>query len=313
MSGPTSEVNRAAADGGAQGTVAVGGPAGGYLVGSSTLALPTVAPGGDTSERVHAGWGPVRRLRPPVAPTDPPPVLAALDPDDFAAVGAYLSDRAPKPSRRRPSPSAEGAPAHPRKVTPVALLGSLLRHRRPDERNYAWNQTNLIAPGTIEITSRDFTDGGTLAPRHTGTRVGGENLSPHLAWSEPPTGSAELLFLIEDIDAPLGAKPAVHCLAIIDEASLQTPHELPPGALGKKNSAPGVTLLRSTFGRGYLGPEPLKGHGPHRYVFQIYALGHSLPDRSDRGALLKSRPRALLASIDSPVLARGRITGVYER
>ena len=195
----------------------------------------------------------------------------------------------------------------------MTVLGTLLRNSRPDERTYAWNQTNLIAPDTLKITSRDFTDAGTLAPRHAGTRVGGENVSPHLAWSGLPAGSAELLLLIEDIDAPLGAAPAVHCLAIIDEADLQTPHELPPGALAKKNPTPGVTLLRSVIGRGYHGPEPLKGHGPHRYVFQIYALGHSLLNRTDRDALLESRPRALLASIDSPVLARGRITGVCER
>jgi phosphatidylethanolamine-binding protein (PEBP) family uncharacterized protein len=195
----------------------------------------------------------------------------------------------------------------------VTLLGTLLRNRRPDERNYAWNQTNLTAPDTLEITSRDFTDAGTLAPRHSGIRVGGQNLSPHLAWSEFPAGSAELLLLVEDIDAPLLAKPAVHCLAIIDEAGLQTPRELAPGALARRNPGPGVTLLRSTIGRGYLGPEPLKGHGPHRYVFQIYALGSSLLTRPDRDALLKSRPRALLASIDSPVLARARITAVSER
>lgn len=195
----------------------------------------------------------------------------------------------------------------------MSLLGSLLRNNRPDERNYAWNQANLTAPDTLEITSREFTDGGSLAPRHIGRRVGGENLSPHLAWGDSPSGSGELLLLVEDIDAPLGAKPAVHCLAIIDETALETPHELAPGALAKKNPAPGVTLLRSVIGRGYLGPEPLKGHGPHRYVFQFYALGQSLLNRPDRDTLLKSRPRPLLASIDSPVLARGRIDGVYER
>ena len=195
----------------------------------------------------------------------------------------------------------------------MSLLGTLLRNHRPDERNYAWNQTNLTAPDTLEISSRDFTDGGTLAPRHGGSRVGGENLSPHLAWNGVPTGAAELLFLMEDLDAPLGSNPAVHCLAIIDESALQTPHELPPGALAKKNPAPGVTLLRSVFGRGYLGPEPLKGHGPHRYVFQLFALGDGLLSRPDRGTLLKSRPRAVLASIDAPVLARGRIIGVCER
>ena len=195
----------------------------------------------------------------------------------------------------------------------MTVLGALLRNSRPDERTYAWNQTNLTAPGTLKITSRDFTDAGTLAKQHTGTRVGGENLSPHLTWSQVPDGTAELLLLIEDIDAPLGSNPAVHCLAIIDEAGLQTPRELPPGALAKKNPGPGVTLLRSVISRGYHGPEPLKGHGPHRYVFQIYALGDSLLNRPDRDALIKTRPRAVLAAIDSPVLARGRITAVRER
>jgi hypothetical protein len=195
----------------------------------------------------------------------------------------------------------------------VSLLGTLLRNRRPDERTYAWHQPNLAAPDTLLVTSHDFTDAGTLAARNAGRRVGGENLSPHLAWSEPPAGTAELLLLIEDIDAPLGAKPAVHCLAVIDEAGLQTPHELPSGALARKNPGPGVTLLRSLISRGYFGPEPLRGHGPHRYVFQLYALGHSLLDRPDRDALSKSKPRAVLACVQSPVLARGRVTGVYER
>ena len=197
----------------------------------------------------------------------------------------------------------------------MTVLGTLLRNKRPDERNYAWNQTNLTAPDTLEITSLDFLDRGTLAKQHTGSRVGGENLSPHLTWSQVPAETAELLLLIEDIDAPIGSNPAVHCLAIIDETALQTPHELPPGALAKKNPAPGVTLLRSVISRGYYGPEPLKGHGPHRYVFQIYALGESLLNRNrpDRDALIKTRPRTVLGAIDSPILARGRITGLCER
>jgi len=121
------------------------------------------------------------------------------------------------------------------------------------------------------------------------------------------------VLLIEDLDAPLGANPAVHCLAVIDEAGLQTPHELPAGALDRKNPARGVTLLRSVFSRGYFGPEPLKGHGPHRYAFQVYALGQSPLSGADRDAVLKAKPRAVLAAIGSPVLARGRITGVCER
>lgn len=192
----------------------------------------------------------------------------------------------------------------------MAVLGTLLRNKRPAERNYAWNQANLAAPDALELSSRDFTNRGTMPKPHWGKRVGGQNLSPHLTWSRPPAGTAELLVLIEDIDAPLGSNPAVHCLAVIDETPLQTPHELAPGALDKKNPASGVTLLRSVFSRGYYGPEPLKGHGPHRYVFQVFALGQSLPNLD---ALRKTRPRAVLTSIEVPVLARGRIIGVCER
>ncbi len=125
-----------------------------------------------------------------------------------------------------------------------------------------------------------------------------QNLSPHLAWNPPPAGTAELLLLIEDLDAPIGSNPAVHCLAVIDETSLPTPHSLPAGALAKKKDpAPGVTLLRSVFSRGYYGPEPLKGHGPHRYVFQIYALGLSIANTPNHNKLLKTRPRTILTSI----------------
>lgn len=195
----------------------------------------------------------------------------------------------------------------------MTLLGTLLRNSRPDERHHTWNRANLNAPETLEITSGDFTHASTLPTRHTGPRIRGENLSPHLTWSQLPAGTAELLLLIEDIDSPLGAKPAVHCLAVIDPAELRAPHELPPGALAKDNLGPGVTLLRSTIGRGYHGPEPLKGHGPHRYIFQIYALGDSILARPDHDTVRKSRPHRLLDAIDTPVLARGRITGVYER
>jgi hypothetical protein len=119
----------------------------------------------------------------------------------------------------------------------VSVLGTLLRNKRPDERTHAWNQTNLTAPHTLEITSRDFTDGSTLAQRHHGTRVGGENVSPHLTWSEPPAGAAELLLLIEDIDVPLGSNPAVHCLALIDEAGLETPRDCRPARSPRRTRA----------------------------------------------------------------------------
>lgn len=123
-----------------------------------------------------------------------------------------------------------------------------------------------------------------------------------------PEGTACLLLAVEDLDVP-APRPIVHCLAVLDPARLAGGHDLPTEALARAARPDGVALLRSTFGRGYMRPEPIKGHGPHRYVFQLFALGAPL----DVGALERLRPRAVMASVRAPVLGRGRLTGIYER
>jgi hypothetical protein len=184
----------------------------------------------------------------------------------------------------------------------MSPLGKLLRNRRAGETHTAWNLPNLHGPEALTLTSRDFDDGGVLPLAHCAKPVGGDDLSPHLDWTSLPPGTAQLLLVVEDIDVPM-AKPAVHCAALIDPAA----GALEPGALAAKQPGPGVRILRSTIGRGYHGPAPIKGHGPHRYVFQLFALGSPLAGNDD------ARPRTLLAAVTQPVLGRGRLTCVYER
>jgi hypothetical protein len=64
------------------------------------------------------------------------------------------------------------------------------------------------------------------------------------------------------------SKPAVQCLALIDPSRLGSPNHLPQGALSAQEPAAGVRVLRSTVGRRYRGPEPIKGHGPRRCAFE---------------------------------------------
>ena len=183
----------------------------------------------------------------------------------------------------------------------MTLLGRLLNDRRAGDTHTAWNLPNLDGPELLTLTSRDFGDGEAMPLRHCARRLGGEDLSPHLAWTPPPPGTAQLLLVVEDIDVPTG-KPAVHCLALIDPSA----EHLEPGALAAKQPGPGVQVLRSTIGRGYHGPAPIKGHGPHRYVFQLFALENPL---GDGNPLDRVRPGA----VTPPVLGRGQLTGVYER
>ena len=125
------------------------------------------------------------------------------------------------------------------------------------------------------------------------------------------TCALPILLYVEDVDAPT-PKPFIHCVALL------TPDlggdGLPAGALSGKAPASGVTLLRGQMGTGYRGPAPIKGHGPHRYVFQLFALGTALPETVD-GTPLARFPARRVATLAVPgsVLVRGRLTGTYER
>ncbi|MCX4099182.1 YbhB/YbcL family Raf kinase inhibitor-like protein [Nocardia sp. alder85J] len=191
----------------------------------------------------------------------------------------------------------------------MSILGRLLRHRHADENHLAWHLPNLHGPDGPTLTSRNFGDGDTMPKAHCAKYIGGANLSPHLAWDALPAGAAQLLLVVEDVDVPT-ARPAVHCVALIDPAAAGS---LEPGALARRQPGAGVRLLRSAVGRGYQGPAPIAGHGPHRYVFQLFALADTLDSAAGTTPPERIRPRALLPAVTAPVLGRARLTGVYER
>ncbi len=194
----------------------------------------------------------------------------------------------------------------------MTLLGPLLRNRRSGDTYSAWNLPNLQGPDLLTVSSQNFEQGESIPLEHAGKRIGGKNLSPHLTWSSPPPETTDVLLVVEDLDVPM-SKPAVHCLALIDPSRLDSPNQLPPGGLSAPEPAAGVTALRSTIGRGYHGPEPIKGHGPQRYTFQVFALSREITGTVGGPNLDRARPRALLSCLTAPVTARGRLTGTYER
>jgi phosphatidylethanolamine-binding protein (PEBP) family uncharacterized protein len=187
------------------------------------------------------------------------------------------------------------------------FIGKLLKSKRANESLMAWNRPNLAGPEALTVTSEAFEDGAALPLPHAGRRIGGADLSPDLAWSAVPAGTAEILLVAEDIDAPF-RQPIVHAVALIDAAVTM----LDPGALSGSSPGVGVRMLRSVVGRGYRGPGPIPGHGPHRYVFQVFALGTEV-HASDGTRLEALKPGAALAAAGGPVLGRGKIVGTYER
>jgi Raf kinase inhibitor-like YbhB/YbcL family protein len=86
----------------------------------------------------------------------------------------------------------------------------------------------------------------------------GEDVSPPLAWSGVPEGTASLALVVDDPDAPSGT--FTHWLAWgIDPAA---------SVLGEGEAAP--VEGQNDFGSvGWRGPCPPPGHGPHRYFFRL--------------------------------------------
>jgi len=185
---------------------------------------------------------------------------------------------------------------------PANPIGVLLRHRRAGQDALAWADPGLQAPQSVTVTSVAFGHGEPIPERHRG-RMRGPNISPPLAWSAPPEGTRALLLIVQDPDAPT-RRAAVHALAGDIDPSARG---LPEGALAEPSPIPGLVHGRGPLGRrGYAGPMPIRSHGPHSYVFQLFAL--------DRGLGLEpgfALDRAL-ELMRGHVLARGRLDGTYE-
>jgi Raf kinase inhibitor-like YbhB/YbcL family protein len=190
----------------------------------------------------------------------------------------------------------------------MSLLGILLKNKRAGETGLAANRAALAGPDTLGLHSADFAHGATLPTDRAGRKAGGQNTSPALHWTGTPEGCAQLLLVVEDVDSPT-TDPWVHAVALIDPGLT----ELPAGALGADGTVHGVRVLRSERTHGYHGPEPIKGHGVHRYVFQLFALPAALTSAEDGAALETAAPREVLAAVSGPVLARGRLDGLYSR
>lgn len=190
----------------------------------------------------------------------------------------------------------------------MGIMGTLLKNKHAGEENLAWNLPGLAGPETLGLRSADFEHGGAIPQVHAGKRVGGTDASPGLEWSGVPEGTAQLLLVVQDVGSPTKT-PFVHCVALISPEVTS----LPAGALSAKTPAAGVQVLRSGMGKGYMGPAPIKGHGPHRYVFQLFALPAAITAAKGGGALESAKPDDVFAAAAGPALARGRYDGLYER
>jgi Raf kinase inhibitor-like YbhB/YbcL family protein len=177
------------------------------------------------------------------------------------------------------------------------VFGKALEGVRAGPDKLLLNEEAASAPETIRVESTAFEDGETIPVRFT---ADGEGVSPPLAWSGLPPETRQVLIVVEDPDIP-APQPFIHLIAVFD-GSLSSVSEggLTPGSsarLGKN----------SMGGTGWLPNDPPPGHGPHHYLFQVFALDRTI-DWSD-----KPNKNEVKAALRDAVVAKGVLVGVYER
>ena len=118
---------------------------------------------------------------------------------------------------------------------------------------------------TFTLTSNDITDGGVLPDAQVKARG---NHSPHLKWSGAPEGTRSYAVTCYDPDAPTGSGFWHWTVANIPPDVT----ELLEGA-SAAGLPEGAVEGRTDFGEpGYGGAAPPPGHGPHRYIFTVFAV-----------------------------------------
>ena len=146
----------------------------------------------------------------------------------------------------------------------------------------------------FRIFSGSFNYGDVIPVKFT---CEGQDLSPDLEWDNVPPGTESFVLIFDDPDAPSGTW--THWVV----------YDI-PGRLKKFNEGEvaGKEGINSWGRRGYGGPCPTTGHGPHRYFLKMYAIDTITVDLPSGAAIGEIK-----AAFNGHVLAVAEHMGTYER
>lgn len=171
----------------------------------------------------------------------------------------------------------------------------------------------------LTVTSTAFANGGPIPIVHVLSGMDNDytvpeatNTSIPLDWGSAAPAGHSFFIIMTDIDAGNWnhwvVKNIPANLTSIDAGASSTcdqPGIMPAGSVELLNSWGSI----DPFARGYYGPKPPQGTGPHRYEIQVFELDVPAIDTSDEGAGYSYEQ--LRNKIDSHITRSGKITGTY--
>jgi Raf kinase inhibitor-like YbhB/YbcL family protein len=181
----------------------------------------------------------------------------------------------------------------------------MAQHDHPDHSGAAIASVRVepYSEAALVLITDAIDANGRLDRRYAGEE---DDISPPLSWEGAPAETASFALLVEDPDAPT-ERPVVHWMMWdIPAGTSGLPEAVEKTALPA--AVPGAVQGLNSHGRpGWMGMAPPEGHGPHRYHFQLFALGKML-DMPPETTLDE-----LVNALKGNTLALTVTVGTYER
>jgi len=130
-------------------------------------------------------------------------------------------------------------------------------------------QSNVQAQDVFTLTTPGAKDNAFFQQDNASSAndCGGNDVSPALAWTNPPAGTQSFALILHDPDGQkgLGVDHWVHYGLPGDTRQIAV-------NVGSNSKLPGIGGKNTRGGDNYAGPCPPPGDSPHHYVIQLYAL-----------------------------------------
>jgi Raf kinase inhibitor-like YbhB/YbcL family protein len=172
----------------------------------------------------------------------------------------------------------------------------------PGDDAQAGSDATIDTPsGAFTLTSTAYAEGGVIPLAHVCTRDGGSNLSPPLAWTNPPAGTMSFAVVFTDL---FQTPDFIHSV-IYDIPSTVT--ELPADVekVYAPTDVPGAHQTNAYNGmRGYAGPCPGE---MHTYEMALYAL----PTATLTGATMNTNRTQATTAIMANNLGVTKLNGTH--
>jgi Raf kinase inhibitor-like YbhB/YbcL family protein len=158
----------------------------------------------------------------------------------------------------------------------------------------------------MTLSTTAWQDGGLIPLRYT---QAGDEVSPPLKWSDPPTTAQSFVLIVHDLDATNadGTTTTLHWMVWnIPAAARGLPEHVPQGA-----ELPDGSRQISATGPYYRGPAAPAAGPEHHYVFDLFALDATI-DVKPVGATVAQTRAAVVAAMAGHVRGKATLVGRFK-